>query len=82
MMAHIWTVFRPHREPLTGFGHLAELPAWLDGCRLPGVAPVDWIVDVLLGEEHTGRFSYIHDEAGPDEWRLVTAPARRRVKAV
>jgi len=74
---YLWTLFRPHVEPTTSFGHLCEVAGWLDSKRLPGITPPDWIVDVHLEENEIGNFQFIHDTGGAQEWKIVIAPVPR-----
>jgi hypothetical protein len=78
---YLWTLFRLHIEPAMGFGHLAELAAWLDSQYLPGIVPSAWIVDVCLEEGESGHFGYTHDADGTHEWKIIIAPAAHRETA-
>lgn len=76
--AKLWTLYRPHKEPVTGYGHIYALPGWLDEQWLPGTAPSDWIADLFLESIGDGHFSYTHDAGGASEWTLVIAPTMIR----
>ncbi len=75
--AYLWTLFRPHEEPATGYGFLGELAGWLDNQNLPGVAPSTWIVDVFLEKGDNGHLEYSHDVGGGHQWKIILAPAAR-----
>lgn len=71
MEVFTYTLTPKGQQPIKGMGSLDDLQAFIIQMNLPGTSPADWIVaNPTIVDNVTGALIYIHDEGGPDEWRL------------
>jgi hypothetical protein len=71
MSSYAWTLKHGSRET-DGHGSVEALTEQLKSSRLPGLAPVDWIIDHLIADGFVnGTTVYRHDVTKQDEWTLT-----------
>ncbi|MBN9031214.1 MAG: hypothetical protein BGO05_11840 [Rhizobiales bacterium 63-7] len=75
MEIYAYTLVVGKQQPIKGMGTVEDLVSLIVRMELPGTAPAEWIVsNPTIIDMVTGAMIYIHDESGPDEWRLRWVP--------
>jgi hypothetical protein len=71
MPIYTWTLEHRLGEE-NGQGSLHDLKAAMQAAHLPGVASVDWIVDLAIADGFVnGEAVHHHDMAAPHGWKLT-----------